>query len=72
MRIRWGCSSARLAALSTFYPTAKNIDDKKERQLTFYRLIGKVPTLAAFAYRHSIGHAVRPSGQRAFAMPAIS
>jgi len=44
-----------LAALSTFYPSAKKISDAEERKLTIYRLIGKVPTLAAFAYRHSTG-----------------
>jgi citrate synthase len=43
------------AALSTFYPSAKKIADPKERLLTIHRLIGKVPTLAAFAYRHSMG-----------------
>ncbi len=50
-----GMLVSTLAALSTFYPTAKHINDPKERLLTIYRLIGKVPTLAAFAYRHSIG-----------------
>jgi citrate synthase len=43
------------AALSTFYPSAKHIENQKERELTFYRLIGKAPTLAAFAFRHSAG-----------------
>jgi citrate synthase len=50
-----GMFVSALAALSTFYPTAKKISDPAERKLTIYRLIGKVPTLAAFAYRHSIG-----------------
>jgi citrate synthase len=50
-----GMFVSALAALSTFYPSAKKITDPAERQLTIYRLIGKVPTLAAFAYRHSIG-----------------
>jgi citrate synthase (EC 2.3.3.1) len=44
-----------LAASSTFYPDAKNIFDKESRKLQTYRLIGKVPTIAAFAYRHSMG-----------------
>jgi citrate synthase (EC 2.3.3.1) len=44
-----------IAALSTFYPDAKNIFDKESRKLQTYRLIGKVPTIAAFAYRHSMG-----------------
>ncbi len=46
-----------IAALSTFYPNAKNIFDEKTRELQIYRLIGKIPTLAAFAYRHSQGMA---------------
>jgi len=50
-----GMFVSALAALSTFYPSAKKIADPAERKLTIYRLIGKVPTLAAFAYRHSIG-----------------
>ena len=43
------------AALSTFYPDAKNIFDPESRRLQTYRLIGKMTTLAAFAYRHSRG-----------------
>ncbi|MFQ5718033.1 MAG: citrate synthase [Acidobacteriota bacterium] len=43
------------AALSTFYPDAKNIFDADSRRLQIYRLIGKMTTLAAFAYRHSRG-----------------
>ena len=50
-----GMFVSTVAALSTFYPTAKRIDDPEERTMTTYRLIGKVPTLAAFAYRHSTG-----------------
>jgi citrate synthase len=50
-----GMFVSTVAALSTFYPTAKRIDDPAERMLTIYRLIGKAPTLAAFAFRHSIG-----------------
>ena len=50
-----GMFVSAVAALSTFYPSAKKIEDPEERRLTIYRLLGKVPTLAAFAYRHSIG-----------------
>ena len=50
-----GMFVSTVGALSTFYPTAKKIHDPQERTLTIYRLLGKVPTLAAFAYRHSIG-----------------
>ena len=50
-----GMFVSTVAALSTFYPGAKKIDDPVERALTIYRLLGKAPTLAAFAYRHSAG-----------------
>jgi citrate synthase len=43
------------AALSTFYPEASAVDDPEVRLLQVKRLIAKVPTLAAFAYRHSRG-----------------
>lgn len=43
------------AALSTFYPEAKDIHDPENRHLQMVRLIAKFPTLAAFSYRHSIG-----------------
>ena len=44
-----------VGALSTFYPDAKHIDDPEERYMAAIRLIAKVPTLAAFAYRHNMG-----------------
>ena len=44
-----------IGALSTFYPEANNITDLESRRLQTRRLIGKVPTIAAFAYRHSRG-----------------
>ncbi|RMG45713.1 MAG: citrate synthase [Acidobacteria bacterium] len=44
-----------VGALSTFYPDAKNIHDPASRLKQTYRLIAKMPTIAAFAYRHSIG-----------------
>ncbi len=44
-----------VGALSTFYPEAKKIDDPEERHMAAVRLIAKVPTLAAFAYRHNLG-----------------
>jgi citrate synthase len=50
-----GMLVSTVAALSTFYPDAKVIQDHESRKLQFYRLIGKLPTIAAFAYRHSIG-----------------
>jgi citrate synthase len=44
-----------VGALSTFYPAAKKIDDPEERYMAAVRLIAKVPTLAAFSYRHNMG-----------------
>jgi citrate synthase len=44
-----------VGALSTFYPDAKDIFDLESRRLQTRRLIGKIPTLAAFAYRHTKG-----------------
>jgi citrate synthase len=50
-----GMLVSTVGALSTFYPDAHNIMDEGSRKLQTYRLIAKMPTLAAFAYRHSIG-----------------
>src|SRR4051794_9838092 len=41
-----------VAALSSFYPQAREIHDPEQRDLSIVRLLAKVPTLAAFAYRH--------------------
>ena len=50
-----GILVSTVAALSTFYPEAKGVDDAQTRHMQIVRLIAKFPTLAAFAYRHSIG-----------------
>jgi len=50
-----GMLISTVAALSTFYSDAKDINNPKSRQKQTYRLIGKMPTIAAFAYRHSVG-----------------
>jgi citrate synthase len=47
------CSA--VAALSSFYPEAKNIQDPEQRNISIIRLLAKMPTLAAFCYRHSKG-----------------
>jgi len=47
------CSA--VAALSSFYPEAKNIQDPESRDISIIRLLAKMPTLAAFCYRHSKG-----------------
>ncbi len=50
-----GMMVSAIAALSTFYPEAKHIDDPANRQRQINRLISKGPTIAAMAYRASIG-----------------
>ena len=50
-----GMFVSSVAALSTFYPEAAAVDDPETRLLQAKRLIAKVPTLAAWAYRHSRG-----------------
>ena len=50
-----GMLLASVGALSTFYPDANQIKDPEIRYLQIIRLIAKMPTLAAFAYRHNMG-----------------
>lgn len=50
-----GMLLSTVGALSTFYPEAKNIFDENVRKKQIHRLIAKMPTLAAFAYRHGRG-----------------
>jgi citrate synthase len=50
-----GILVSTLGALSTFYPDAKEIFDEQRRAEQIVRMIAKLPTLAAFAYRHAVG-----------------
>ena len=50
-----GMLMASVSALSTFYPTANKISDPENRQLQITRMIAKMPTLGAFAFRHQQG-----------------
>ncbi len=50
-----GMLVSTVAALSTFYPEARQIEDPESRRLQTYRLIGKMPTIAAYAYRQLLG-----------------
>ncbi len=50
-----GMLLSTVGALSTFYPEAKNIFDPQIREIQINRLISKMPTLAAFSYRHAMG-----------------
>jgi citrate synthase len=50
-----GILVSTIAALSTFYPEAKAVSDQTRQHEQIVRLIAKMPTLAAFAYRHAMG-----------------
>jgi len=50
-----GMFISTVGALSTFYPDAKDIFSSESRRLQTLRLIAKVPSIAAYSYRHSIG-----------------
>lgn len=50
-----GTMISSVAALSTFYPEAKDVRDPENRWVQINRLVAKMPTLAAFAYRHHRG-----------------
>ena len=50
-----GMMISTVAALSTFYPEAKKVRDPATRRLQMIRLVAKMPTIAAFSYRHSLG-----------------
>jgi len=51
-----GMLASTVAALSTVYPDARNVLDPKVRALQIRRLLGKMPTIAAYTYRHSLGY----------------
>ncbi|MGB5808886.1 MAG: citrate/2-methylcitrate synthase, partial [Polyangiales bacterium] len=50
-----GILCSTVAALSTFYPDAKDLSDPAVRRLQMHRIIAKMPTIAAYAYRHRRG-----------------
>ena len=47
--------NSAVAALASFYPSSRNIHDETERNISIIRLLAKVPTIAAFCYRHLKG-----------------
>jgi len=51
-----GMFISAVAGLSTIYPDARQVHDPEVRALQIQRLIGKVPTIAAYTYRHSLGY----------------
>jgi citrate synthase len=50
-----GMLISSVAAMSTLYPKAKNVEDPAVREKQIWRILGMIPTIAAFAYRHRIG-----------------
>ena len=50
-----GMFIATIAAMSTFYPECRDIEDPQNRLIQIQRLVAKAPTVAAFSYRHSRG-----------------
>ncbi len=50
-----GIFLSTVGALSTFYPVAKHVDDQQSRRRQSLRLIAKVPSIAAYAFRHHVG-----------------
>ena len=63
-----GMFVSTVAALSTVYPESRNVMDPETRKLQIYRLIGKVPTIAAYTYRHSLGYPyVYPDNELSYA-----
>jgi citrate synthase len=63
-----GMLVASVGALSTFYPDANQIHDEQIRAIQIIRLLAKMPTLAAFAFRHNMGQPyVYPDNDLAYA-----
>ncbi len=63
-----GMLVASVGALSTFYPDANRIHDEDVRRIQIIRLLAKMPTLAAFAFRHNMGQPyVYPDNDLAYA-----
>ncbi|HWX75217.1 MAG TPA: citrate synthase [Solirubrobacteraceae bacterium] len=63
-----GMLVASVGALSTFYPDANRIKDEDVRRIQIIRLLAKMPTLAAFAFRHNMGQPyVYPDNDLAYA-----
>ncbi len=50
-----GMLVSTIAALSTFYPDAKNVRSHENQMHSIHRIIGKIPIIAAYGYRHSKG-----------------
>ena len=63
-----GILISSVAAMSTFHPEAKDFDNLELREKQIWRILGKLPTIAAFAYRHRIGRPFNyPDSSRGYA-----
>jgi citrate synthase len=63
-----GMLVASVGALSTFYPDANKIHEERVRAIQIIRLLAKMPTLAAFAFRHNMGQPyVYPDNELSYA-----
>ncbi|MFN8532677.1 MAG: citrate synthase [Dehalococcoidia bacterium] len=68
-----GMLMASVAALSTFYPESKQIEDAWQNHVSAVRLIAKMPTIAAFTYRHAVGLPyVYPNNELSYAANFLS
>jgi citrate synthase len=68
-----GMLVATVGALSTFYPEAKHVSDAEIRRAQMVRLIAKMPTIAAWSYRHSVGMPfVYPSNEMSYSENFLS
>ncbi len=68
-----GMLLASVGALSTFYPESRNISDANVRQMQIIRLIAKMPTLGAWAFRHAQGKPyVYPDNELGYAANFLS
>src|SRR5687768_14745697 len=47
--------ASTMAALASFYPDAKHVKDDRTRRIQMIRMIAKMPTIAAFSFRHALG-----------------
>ncbi len=59
---------AAVASMMTFYPSARRVEDPDARMRNVHRLLGKMPTMAAFAFRHGLGrHYIYPNDELGYA-----
>ncbi len=68
-----GMVMSTVAALSTYYPEARDLKEDESRRLQVYRLIAKMPTIAAYVQRHKLGLPyVRPNNKLSYTANFLS